>query len=963
MIMRKGFSMKSKKAALYSQIKNYLIDIDSNLTHDFIVNKAKYLREKFEDDYSVSDAEFDSIIDDLLHDIPHSITFTSTSLYASYDERGWFYNVKNKAYAKRYFEYLQYDKNFSPDTINSIDKLTDNVMDQLGNPKSDKPFQQRGLILGEVQSGKTATYTAICNKAVDAGYKVIIVLTGLLESLRKQTQSRLDAELVGFLNNTVTNKEAKKKKGKKTNDRGVGGPIGVGKRVKIESPTIMTYTSKKYDFNVQTANTINLDINSLFKNDTTVTLFVVKKQRDILTSLINWLTANRENILDCPLLLIDDEADNASINTNKPNQDPTVINDLILALLESFTKSSYLGITATPFANILIDPNKKEGELPDLFPKDFITLIDAPVSYLGVDKIFGGADEDIDAIDLKNSKKGSEDQGLKNSYIFEKAKYKNFLQEILNSEQENFFKYKHKSDLEINDLPPSLKEAIVFFILACTFTDINGRETEHRSMLVNVTRFTSLQNTLADLISNFVDECRGEVSAYSYLPDNKISKHEKLAQLKKCWEESFEHLKHQSWTEIKGEILLNSIKRIDVTSVNVSTGGQVLDYQSYENNGKRVIAIGGNSLSRGLTLEGLCVSYFYRNTAMYDTLLQMGRWFGYRDRYIDICRLWMGEDTIGWFASINSAYNELTEELKTLAKQKLKPVDFQLRIKHNNKSLYVTARNKMGKGEEVKCYISLAGRLIETPRLIDKEEVYKENERACKNFLANLNKEYQSSFEETSNALIWRDIPSSVLEDLLLSFKCHPWNLNYQSVALIDYIRENKSELKIWDIAIPKLRKKQAEIKKYSLDFCNLSRDKSQEIYAEKRKVSIDGTFKHMLKINARHVRVGAGGCTKIGLTQEEINNCVAECREEGKNPTDRTYLKVANRKPIALIHIIQTDPEEHGISKIPEFIFALSLGFPGIKNEQCAKYVINGAILAEDLEDSNFEDEDEDLE
>ena len=256
MIMRKGFSMKSKKAALYSQIKNYLIDIDSNLTHDFIVNKAKYLREKFEDDYSVSDAEFDSIIDDLLHDIPHSITFTSTSLYASYDERGWFYNVKNKAYAKRYFEYLQYDKNFSPDTINSIDKLTDNVMDQLGNPKSDKPFQQRGLILGEVQSGKTATYTAICNKAVDAGYKVIIVLTGLLESLRKQTQSRLDAELVGFLNNTVTNKESKKKKGKKTNDRGVGGPIGVGKRVKIESPTIMTYTSKKYDFNVQTANTI-----------------------------------------------------------------------------------------------------------------------------------------------------------------------------------------------------------------------------------------------------------------------------------------------------------------------------------------------------------------------------------------------------------------------------------------------------------------------------------------------------------------------------------------------------------------------------------------------------------------------------------------------------------------------------------------------------------------------------------
>ena len=162
---------------------------------------------------------------------------------------------------------------------------------------------------------------------------------------------------------------------------------------------------------------------------------------------------------------------------------------------------------------------------------------------------------------------------------------------------------------------------------------------------------------------------------------------------------------------------------------------------------------------------------------------------------------------------------------------------------------------------------------------------------------------------------------------------------------------------------LKKFTEKQAEIKKYSLDFCNLSRDKSQEIYAEKRKVSIDGTFKHMLKINARHVRVGAGGCTKIGLTQEEINNCVAECREEGKNPTDRTYLKVANRKPIALIHIIQTDPEEHGISKIPEFIFALSLGFPGIKNEQCAKYVINGAILAEDLEDSNFEDEDEDLE
>ena len=214
----------------------------------------------------------------------------------------------------------------------------------MGDPKSEDDFQRRGLVLGDVQSGKTATYTAICNKAADTGYRVIIVLAGMMENLRRQTQERLDAEFSGrkseyFLD--PTKKEIRNE------------PVGVGRYGTSKRVASFTSVVKDFDINVLKSN----DLSLLSVSDPVV--FVVKKNKYILNNLIRWLRNNNtvlEQKIDLPMLLIDDEADNASVNTNPEDEDPTKINEAIRTLLALFRKASYLGITATPYANIFIDP-------------------------------------------------------------------------------------------------------------------------------------------------------------------------------------------------------------------------------------------------------------------------------------------------------------------------------------------------------------------------------------------------------------------------------------------------------------------------------------------------------------------------------------------------------------------------------------------------------------------------------
>ncbi len=895
-------------------------------TEEQLYEEAEILRQALENLYPVSEEEFESIKQRLPEEIIHVIDEAETLRFNDgAHQKGWYLSGENDGYFwNRYKEYLINQRDV--EYVNKLNKTTDDIMDDLGNPKRETPFQRRGLLLGDVQSGKTATYTAICNKAADAGYRVIIVLAGLMENLRIQTQERLDKEFVGLDSKyTLDNKADSSFKNRR---------VGVGRISPFRNDKFITrFTSVSTDFKTTVIQSNGLNLNSL--NGTA--LFVVKKNKSVLDNLQKWLTKD-EDLLNLPMLLIDDEADNASVNTKKINMssdnetDRTAINNAINKILRSFRQASYLGITATPFANIFIDPSvDQDGAAKDLFPRHFLTLLPLSDKYIGADKIFGSGSLDNEWAERQQ------------------GEFSDSLIPIYNEEQDDYFAYKHKMSIAdtLTDLPDSLYEAIYYFMLATVVTDLRFDNKSHRSMMVNVSRFTAVQSRVAELIEEFVDQVRSDIENYSNMPIKKASSIFNLKQLQNVWNKYGLNQKVKySWETILKKYLLKSVKRIEIRAVNRTTGAKSLDYYNYENTGMRVIAVGGNSLSRGITLEGLCVSYFYRNTAMYDSLLQMGRWFGYRPNYRDIFKIWMGEDSIAWYGTITDAFNELKDELRVMSKQNLSPKDFGLKVRQNPGSLIVTARNKMRMGQKIPVPITVSGHLIETARLWNDIDITLENNNLCRQFIKKIDKMDGVSFEKDSytHAYIWHDVPKKYVAETVRNFKSHPWNLNFHSIGLADLIE--KDDDPVWNVAIP-IVDKNKDID-YELDL------EGRPVKVQNRSITKDNSISKMLKVNERHVRVGSGGCTKIGLERKDIEKV-----RKNKKATDKDYLLVS-QKPIMLIHVLKNIGEP--LVGFPECIYALGLGFPGGKEEKIATYVVNTKELENYIDVSDLEDEDDDV-
>lgn len=878
-------------------------------TVDQIYSEADALREVFKTLYPVTDEEFESIKKLLPENILHSIGYADTLRKRdSAHQYGWYKaSVNDGFFWNRYKVYLSNIKKWSKPVVERLHNTTEEVMEDLGNPKSEDPFQRRGLLLGDVQSGKTATYTAICNKATDAGYKVIIVLAGMMENLRIQTQERLDAEFVGL--------DSKYSLDKKADSSMRNIPVGVGKIPPfIQDKRITRFTSVQTDFNAGVIKSNGLNLNDLKGT----ALFVVKKNKSVLNNLFKWLTKD-EDVLNLPMLLIDDEADNASVNTNSDEMDPTAINAAINKILRTFKQTTYLGITATPFANIFINPQiADDGAAKDLFPRHFLTLLPTPDNYIGADKIFGNGNED-------DWNKRQEDE------------YGSSIIEIENDEQEDFFVFKHKKELadELCDLPPSLYEAIGYFCLVNAISDFRYDVNQHRSMMVNVSRFTDVQNVTAELIEEYMGQIKSDLENYAQLPVQQAMKIKNIRKLNHIWSKyKLETITGLTWECLLKDYLFKAVRRIEVRPVNQKTGAKSLDYYNYKETGMRVIAVGGNSLSRGLTLEGLCVSYFYRNTMMYDTLLQMGRWFGYRNNYDDLFKIWMGEDAVGWYGYITDAFNELKKELRHMAKQNMTPEEFGLKVRQDPGALIVTARNKMRSGTAVNVPITLSGRMIETARLWNNVDVIMDNNRLCERTIKAIHteariKKYDDKF---TRAYIWKDVPRDKIVEMIREYKSHTWNLNFQSIALAEFI-ENDDSLEMWDVAIPA----GSDNEEYLLE---LTDEESVSLHAEKRNITIDSTFDKMLKVNDRHVRVGSGGCTKIGLEEDKI----IELRKGVKGKaTDKTFL-IPGRRPLVLIHLLKNTNDK--LEGYPKWFYAIGLGFPGGKTEKRANYIVNTTEL-----------------
>jgi hypothetical protein len=802
-------------------------------------------------------------------------------------------------YYPRYRNWLG-GRGFPPSVLGVLDKDTDKVVGLLQDPHKAGAWRRRGLVVGHVQSGKTANYTGVICKAADYGYRFIVVLTGMQEDLRSQTQERIEEGFIGVSTEAVRNGES---------------AVGVGRANLKRRP--MTLTSRDKDFS-STHVSLQVPLQSLSEP----LVLVMKKNAHVLRNLVEWLkTKSSEGsgakISAMPMLLIDDEADNASVNTSDPEA-PGRINGRIRELLDLFSRNVYLGYTATPFANIFIDPDATDNlKREDLFPRDFIVSLDAPSNYVGASRIFA-TDGDLN----------------------------NCLREIEDHSQ--ILPERHKITLDPQTLPDSLADAVRTFLLARAVREMRGQGTAHSSMLVNVSRFNDVQTRITGLVADLLGSIREACLSHAGLPEIEALRDGQIAKLQDTWDREFSELS-ETWSDVQ-PLLPKAVARVEVRKIN-SKSADALDYRRYKDAGLHVIAIGGLALSRGFTLEGLTVSYFLRNSMMYDTLLQMGRWFGYRDGYQELCRIYMTPTAIGWYAHISEAIEELRFEFKRMERLRKTPEEFGLRVRSHPSALIVTARNKMRTGRPVPHSVALSGRSIETTYL--KVEHQRENLAALNTFVGKLGE--PTWFRPGS--LLWQKVTVDQVRLFISSFRNHDdISIETQTAPVLEYIsRHEQGALRTWDVCLYGLAKAgpagEATIN-------------SLQIFKESRGGTYDEAGGYV-KVSGTSARIAGPGDEKAGMSEEEIAAAEAEFSggkgNNSKRIPDSAY-RLYRSRPLLMLHLMQVTANK---SEQKAFSFddlvAWGMSLPGgSEDEQTVKYMVNTTWWRQNFEDAAEEEDGE---
>lgn len=796
-------------------------------------------------------------------------------------------------------DYEQYlvNQGWSARVISSMDTITGKILGLLQDPESEGEWYRRGLVIGHVQSGKTANYIGLLSKAADAGYKFIIVIAGIHNNLRTQTQQRVDEGFIG-------------------RDSKTRSPIGVG-LINRNKRKAVTVTTTESDFNGAMAKSYGMELRDL--NNTFI--LVIKKNVNTLGNLYNWLkdlnAKEGDKITDIPMLLIDDEADNASINTSKTDTDPTRTNKEIRNILNLFKKRSYVGYTATPFANIFINPQSESEMLgEDLFPKDFIYCLDAPNNYFGSERIFLGAED--------NS---------------------NYLRDI--EDMEDVLPLRHKKDHEPEELPASLIEAIQLFVLARAIRNMRGQKKKHSSMMVNVSRFVGVQKQVAQLIRMYMGNLQNAIHFNYRKPAGKALDDPQLNALHGLFLEEYAGCGFK-WEEVL-ENLDEAASAVKVFVVN-SKSDEALDYAAYSESGEALtaIAIGGLSLSRGLTIEGLTTSYIYRNSKMYDTLMQMGRWFGYRDNYEDLCRIYMSDESRGWYTHIAEATEELRMQILRMRREGKKPTDFGLYVRAHPDTLIVTALNKMQHAESLAFKVSYDGKLKESHKIPADTEKNEQNRKlllGCFDELCKITKP-----ENFSGSYIFRNIRWDYIQDIVNRFRFHK-DLTDMSEQVPLFIKEISDLYPDWDVVF---NSKSGELPRdgelLSAQYRSIGRDESGP--------------KKTLEEKGWHVgnkqKFSSNSSYSIGLSTEQLD----AARMKKKNPDVADYTD-ARGKPVLMLHLLtlQDGKTEEAKKEIMRAVPALSVSFPHMGEFRTVECVVNPVWLKRLKEDSVMADDEEDHE
>ena len=710
------------------------------------------------------------------------------------DHEDWF-KPELKTNWKRWSRYKKYiSKEIGHTSALKLDEWTDLIIKKLEDPKKKKPFNRKGLVIGYIQSGKTANYIGLVNKALDAGYKIIIVLAARYNDLRVQTNLRFDEGCFGWA--TTQDDLLKKKK------------VGVGLIDGNFFVNSCTSSEAKGDFNKEVKKGLNL------RPDQDPLVMVVKKNVSILKNINEWIEERLEDdgvVREIPMLVIDDECDDASIDTkakyidesNKPDPEinPTKTNEQIRAILKNFKKSAYVAYSATPFANVLIHHNTAGnvyGE--DLFPRDFIVSLPKNDLYIGFEDVFYEEGKQIS------------DKTIINDFVDDPKDLKNDKATI------GWMPQKHtKGHIPMykNEkiMPPSLKRAVYCFMNACCIASLRNQN-KANTMLVHVSKNTNVHQEVQEQIQKFISEIEAEITINSAETGNH------LQSLKDNWNEEFlnnlDKNKNPNNKNIDWEDVKNKLPEIIQKTKTIILNGESEDILNYEEDNKKrkcIIVIGGDKLSRGITLEGLKTSYFLRHSKIKiaDTLIQMSRWFGYHKDYFDTCRIFSTDAIIERFRDISEADENFRNKIEYMMKQNQRPDQFGLQLQQNN-YFKITAPNKQkfAKKQRVDFNNYQGGTLT-----FYKDKYISENIQITENFLNQLG----STTEEQNSYYMWIHKNCADIAAFIKNLKIHHQSRNFSPHYISDYLNKQSSEkLRNWTVVLKKSGKgKQYKLGKYDL--------------------------------------------------------------------------------------------------------------------------------------------------
>ncbi|MEV0802469.1 Z1 domain-containing protein [Kribbella sp. NPDC050281] len=615
--------------------------------------------------------------------------------------------------------------------IEDLNDASTKVVAQLPNPHGQDDYQCRGLVLGYVQSGKTTNFTAVIAKAADAGYRFFIVLSGIHDALRQQTQDRLNEQLWE------------------------------------RNPVLWNRLTDEGDFR-PTAN-----VDALLASQNQRVLAIVKKNGPRLRALSKWLFEARTDVLaDCPVLIIDDEADQATVNTSKPDRQPSTINKLIRGIVNRLPKSAYVGYTATPFANVLIDPKNYE----DLYPRDFIVDLPRPSVYIGPEAIFGREPVDFDAEDV-----GDDGHDFVRSVAIEE----------IDGLRPRGAATRHEFAPEIT---PSLDSALKYFLLSTAARRVRAKGNRHATALVHTSQHIDVHERTAHAIRSHLDELGKALAQRAP---------ELVAALRVMWVDECKRVPAADFgqTEIDWDDVLALLPAVAEDAVVITDNSRSTERLNFDDGDPRVIvAVGGNTLSRGLTLEGLAVSFFVRTASAYDTLLQMGRWFGYRNGYADLTRIWMTDEMREWFHHLATVEQEIRYDIERYERDHVKPEVLGVNIRTHPK-LAITAASKMQGARQAD--VSYSGRRIQTILFNHRNNEWLEGNTLAARTLINA----------AGDAVVRRIRPgvhvtgpvsSKLILDFLRGYRFHENSRDLDSELLTRYIeaRRDEGELMHFKVAV-----------------------------------------------------------------------------------------------------------------------------------------------------------------